>query len=54
MLSLAAPSGFFTIADRVVGRARWASSVVGLASSDSGTWGVGRSVRGMGATTGTW
>lgn len=55
MLSLAAPPGFFAVTDRVVGRARRASRcVVGLASGNSGAGGVGRSVRGMRATTRTW
>ena len=53
-LSLAAPPGFFAVTDGVVGGARRASScVVGLASGNSGAGGVGRSVRGMWATTRT-
>lgn len=55
MLSLAAPPGFFAVTDSVIGGARRTGRcVVGLASGNSGTRGMGGSVRGMRATTGTW
>lgn len=55
MLSLAASPRFFAVTDRVVGGARRAGRcVVGLASGDSGAGRVGRSVRGVRATTRTW
>lgn len=55
MLSLAAPSGFFAVTDRVVGGARRSGRcMVGLASGNSGAGGVGGSVRRVRATTRTW
>lgn len=55
LLSLAAPPGFFAVTDRIIGGSRRTSRcVVGLASGNSGTRGMGGSVRGMWATTRTW